>query len=384
MGTAAPPSEDRGRRFATPWVVTLVVFVALALLAGGVVLIARTGGPGASSGPAGAAEQVITPLSVVGTTPGANATGVVSSTSVTVSFSTGLSTAGALPTFDPPLAGVWGQLSPTTLQFTSAGPLLPGSHETLTVPGGSAGVKGSQGQQLAAPFATSFTVADGSTLRLQQLLAQLGYLPVAFTATAPLTAPQQEADPQPGDFTWRWPNLPASLTSLWTPGAENVVTRGAVMSFEDQHGLTTDGLAGPQVWSALLQAAGTGQGDTTPYGYVAVSQSLPESMAVYQNGAVAYTSTVNTGVPGATTAPGTYPVYLRYRVTTMSGTNPDGSHYSDPGIPWVSYFNGGDALHGFDRASYGFPQSDGCVEIPPANAAVVWPMTPIGTLVTVA
>ena len=49
----------------------------------------------------------------------------------------------------------------------------------------------------------------------------------------------------------------------------------------------------------------------------------------------------------------------------------------------MSYFNGGDALHGFVRASYGWPQSDGCVEMPPANAAVVWPMTPIGTLVTV-
>ena len=35
------------------------------------------------------------------------------------------------------------------------------------------------------------------------------------------------------------------------------------------------------------------------------------------------------------------------------------------------------------RGSYGFPQSDGCVEMPPANAAVVFPYTPIGTLVTV-
>ena len=67
----------------------------------------------------------------------------------------------------------------------------------------------------------------------------------------------------------------------------------------------------------------------------------------------------------------------------MTGTNPTGSHYVDPGIPWVSYFNGGDALHGYVRGSYGFPQSDGCVEMPPANAAVVWPLTPIGTLVTV-
>ena len=56
---------------------------------------------------------------------------------------------------------------------------------------------------------------------------------------------------------------------------------------------------------------------------------------------------------------------------------------SDPGIPWVSYFNGGDALHGFVRASYGFPQSDGCVEMPIANAQTVFPLTPLGTLVTV-
>ena len=67
----------------------------------------------------------------------------------------------------------------------------------------------------------------------------------------------------------------------------------------------------------------------------------------------------------------------------MTGTNPDGSKYSDPGVPWVSYFNGGDALHGFDRPGYGWAQSLGCVEMAPSNAEVVYPLTPIGTLVTV-
>ena len=33
---------------------------------------------------------------------------------------------------------------------------------------------------------------------------------------------------------------------------------------------------------------------------------------------------------------GTYPVYERFLSTTMTGTNPDGTHYSDPDIPWVS------------------------------------------------
>ena len=67
----------------------------------------------------------------------------------------------------------------------------------------------------------------------------------------------------------------------------------------------------------------------------------------------------------------------------MSGTNPDGSKYSDPGIRYISYFHGGDAIHAFTRGSYGTPQSLGCVELPLAAAAKVWPYTPIGTLVTI-
>jgi lipoprotein-anchoring transpeptidase ErfK/SrfK len=66
---------------------------------------------------------------------------------------------------------------------------------------------------------------------------------------------------------------------------------------------------------------------------------------------------------------------------TMSGKNPDGSTYHDTGIPWISYFNGGDALHGFIRASYGFQQSLGCVEMPFSEAGAVYPYTPIGTIV---
>jgi hypothetical protein len=127
-----------------------------------------------------------------------------------------------------------------------------------------------------------------------------------------------------------------------------------------------------------------GQGDSLPYGYVLVSENLPQTATVYQNGAETYQTPVNTGVAAAPTAQGTWPVFEHLTTTTMSGTNPDGSKYVDPGIPWVSYFHGGDALHGFVRGSYGFPQSDGCVEMPIANAAVVFPQTPLGTLVTVA
>jgi hypothetical protein len=77
-------------------------------------------------------------------------------------------------------------------------------------------------------------------------------------------------------------------------------------------------------------------------------------------------------------------VFEHVRYSDMKGTNVDGSTYNDPNVPYASYFNGGDALHGFERAQYGFPQSLGCVEMPPATAGEVWPYTPIGTLVHIA
>jgi peptidoglycan hydrolase-like protein with peptidoglycan-binding domain len=269
------------------------------------------------------------------------------------------------------------------LEYQATGPLVPGATETVTVPGGPSGVIGSEGQHLSQSSTSQFTVASGSILRLQQLLAELGYLPLTFTPASPLTSPTQEGNNQVGSFSWRWANQPLALETLWTPGVNNVITTGAVMNFESQNGLKTDGIAGPQVWTDLLADVQSGKGDANPWNYVLVSQSLPESATVYSNGTAVYSTPVNTGVAGATTANGTFPVYARYTVTTMSGTNPDGSHYVDPGIQWVSYFNGGDALHGFVRASYGFPQSDGCVEMPVAHAAVVFPLTPLGTLVTV-
>ena len=76
-------------------------------------------------------------------------------------------------------------------------------------------------------------------------------------------------------------------------------------------------------------------------------------------------------------------MFEHVRFSEMKGTNVDGSTYDDPNVPYASYFNGGDALHGFIRASYGTPQSNGCVEMSYANAALVWALTPIGTLVTV-
>jgi hypothetical protein len=167
------------------------------------------------------------------------------------------------------------------------------------------------------------------------------------------------------------------------PGQLTTVTRGAVMMFEDRHGLPSDGVPGPKLWRALFTALMNGDRDTDGYNYVFVHRDVPQSMNLWHNGKVILTSPGNTGIPSAPTQLGTFPVFWHIPVGTMSGTNPDGSKYHDPGVRYISYFNGGDALHAFPRASYGTPQSLGCVELPLDAAATVWPYTPVGTLVTI-
>ena len=388
-GTTPRPHSPRGRwrpARRRPALVIALAGVAVLLIAGASTLIVRLCASTADASPSATSPKTTAvskaPLTVISTTPATGATNVASDSTITVSLSTPLASTTPMPTLSPPVAGSWQLMTPTTLVFQPTSPFVPSSSETVAIPSGATGLQSAGGRTLAQASTVTFSIASGSELRLQELLAQSGYLPVSFTSTAPLSSPQEMAQPQQGTFAWRWA-MPASLESLWTQGTDNVITRGAIMTFQDQNGLGTDGVAGPQVWQKLLQNVAAGTVNTVAYNYVSVSQAVPETTTVYTNGAVAYTTPANTGVAAAPTAQGTFPVYLRYTVTTMSGTNPDGSHYSDPGIPWVSYFNGGDALHGFDRSSYGTPQSDGCVEMPPANAAVVYPLTPIGTLVTV-
>jgi hypothetical protein len=232
---------------------------------------------------------------------------------------------------------------------------------------------------------TSTTIPSTSTT----LASTTTSVPVT-TTTKPKPKPKPKPTKKPsrtalqkGSFVWRYPKIVGPLRSLWSVGTDNVVLQGALMNFQAVHGLSWNTGMTAETWQLILQAAAKNQFDPNSYSYVVVIQDNPEMLKLYVNGHHVYNSFVNTGVASAPTTDGTYPVYVRYTVTTMSGTYPGGGHYSDPGIPWVSYFHGGDALHGFLRSQYGYPQSLGCVEMPFANAKHVWPFTPIGTLVSV-
>ncbi len=293
------------------------------------------------------------------------------------------------PSLSPTTSGHWLLVNSHTLEFMPSGFGVPlGSQLHVQLPHPVAVTTGS-GSGLSTTSTIAWSVPTGSTLRLHQLLAQADYLPVLWRASAgevartPSAEAQAAVEPPSGSFSWRYPNTPHQLQQKWSPDQATVITRGAVMKFENANGLTADGVAGEAVWRKLLAYAIAGGHLSEGYSYVYVHREVPETMTLWSAGRTIITSAANTGISGAETALGTYPVFEHIPEGTMSGTNPDGSHYSDPGIKWISYFNGGDALHNFDRASFGTPQSLGCVELPLAASAKIFPYTPIGTLVTV-
>ncbi|MFZ0664894.1 MAG: L,D-transpeptidase family protein [Acidimicrobiales bacterium] len=329
--------------------------------------------------------QQQTAEAVAWTSPKAGQTGVSPAGPIVVHLTQALAPGSPMPTITPNVSGTWALTAPTTLTFEPSASLVPFQTYTVTVPGGSDGLRGKSGDHLAANVQIGFKIEAAPFLRLQQVLAQLNYLPVSFTPQTTTALPaDQEAMTQLGTFNWRWPNMPSTLTSLFVQGDDDVLTQGAVMMFESLHGLATDGIAGPDVWSDLLQAVANNQLDPNPWDWIYVQKTpVPEQLYAWSNGKVVFQTAANTGAQGVQTPDGSWPVYLHWATTTMQGTNPNGTKYDDKNVLWVSYFYKGDALHAFLRGSYGTPQSLGCVEMPTASAAKVFPLTPIGTVVTV-
>jgi L,D-transpeptidase-like protein/Big-like domain-containing protein len=412
--------------------ITVTIGAAVAALAaiGGIAIVVLPHGHAkAASRDATAQAQV---LRVVSVTPAAGAEGVNGAAPIQLTLaqavSAGSGTAeNALPVISPAIPGSWHQAG-TDLTFIPATGFAPRTHVTIRVP--------------HQAWTASFTTGSYSLLRLQQLLAQLGYLPMRWaaddaTATASTTATGTKAadvtaaattkasasttattasattaaasgagtaagtaatataatasdanaelsaayEPPAGTFTWQQ-GYPWSLHSFWQPGQMNLVTSGAIMAFQSDHGMQMDGQASGTVWTALLRAAAAQDVNQHGYTYAVARQYQPETLIIWHDGHEVFHSYANTGIPVSPTAVGTFPVYLRYRFQIMQGTNPDGSHYADP-VQFVSYFHGGEAVHYFPRYSYGWEQSLGCVELPLGPAAQAWPYLTYGSLVTV-
>ena len=368
------------------------------VLVSGVVIVAFAS-PGShasqvSAASAAAASKPLLPsgpLQLVAVTPGAGAKGVNGASPIRVQFSVPLAANSPMPALSPSIPGQWSVQGDTAV-FTPTVGYWENTKVTVKIPGGLAGVQSAAGGSagggtLGSNVSQSFTTGSFSTTRLQQLLAQLGYLPLNWKAKSGAAISGARAElsaayrAPAGTFTWQ-SGYPWSLTSQWKAGSGNILQVGAVRAFESVHNLTMDGSAGRAVWSALFTAVAKGQQNPNGYTYALASQHYPESLTIWHNGHVVLRSLANTGIPASPTADGTFPVYLRYYFSYMKGTNPDGTKYNDP-VYWASYFNGGDAVHQFSRYSYGFYQSLGCVELPFDAAKTAYSYLSYGSLVTV-
>jgi peptidoglycan hydrolase-like protein with peptidoglycan-binding domain len=289
-----------------------------------------------------------------------------------------------LPVLRPAIAGKWSTVEDSEI-FTPVSTLEPCSTYELTV---WAATTATGDSPLGKRRTITLHVACPSTTALQQALARLDYIGARFRSSFGVhigSGPESRAEAAHRAFHPPHGKLdpdPSDAPPV-QDGEMDAVTRGALTVFQEDHGITPSETPESKTWASLLAALTLGHRNPEPYTWVSVSESIPETLEVHRGDHVTLTTPVNTGVAGAETQTGIFPIYSRLTSTTMTGTNPDGTKYSDPGVPWVNYFNGGDAVHGFPRASYGFPQSNGCVELPIATAETVFHMLAIGDIVDV-
>jgi lipoprotein-anchoring transpeptidase ErfK/SrfK len=92
---------------------------------------------------------------------------------------------------------------------------------------------------------------------------------------------------------------------------------------------------------------------------------------------------ISSGKAATPTEVGEFAIYSKTPMTTMTGTIL-GEYYYVPNIKWVSYFDGGEALHGtYWHHNFGHPMSHGCVNMTEAAAKQLYDFAPIGTKVVV-
>jgi L,D-transpeptidase catalytic domain/Putative peptidoglycan binding domain len=340
----------------------------------GNLLGSRSGADSAAASPLPATHLVALPKRTIanGTEP------------LTVTLSAPVSPTSPPPTLSPDVAGTWSIVGDSEV-FTPVSTLEPCSGYALTV---WARTSSTGHAELGHKQTLGLRVACPPLAGLQQALARLGYLGaklhpryivhIAAAAETRREAAEHAFHPPRGAL--------ASDPSDAPPvdiGHLDATTKGGLEVYQEDRGLEVTGEPNRATWESLLYDETNYKRDPSSYTWVSVSESLPETLEVHRGRHVVFTTPVNTGVPGAETELGIFPIYARYVSTTMSGTDVDGTKYVVPDVPWVNYFNGGDAVHGYPRESYGFPQSNGCVELPIEAAHTVFGMLAIGDIVEV-
>ncbi|TAK28190.1 MAG: hypothetical protein EPO21_23000 [Chloroflexota bacterium] len=175
-----------------------------------------------------------------------------------------------------------------------------------------------------------------------------------------------------GHFEWSAPNrvrfvpddtLPAATRFVITVQAGSENLRGQNGGYlEDEHVLSF----------------------TTERGKVIDVDLARQVMTLLINDQPVWYGRTATGVRGAETPPGTYAVQYKLPTARFRGTNPDGSRYDIPDVPWVMGLFDDYTIHGaYWRSVFGRPGSNGCISLNVADSKLVYDWTPVGTPVVV-
>ena len=260
--------------------ILVLAAVIVALLAGGTwfalthAQAKQAGDLTAASGKHAKPAASAPPLQVVSVTPASHARHVNGADPVSIKFSAPLAAGSPLPTVSPATPGSWQRPNASTVEFVPAKGFAPRTHVTVRIPGGTAGVKSAAGGALAQPLVTRFRVGTWSTTRLDQLLAQLGYLPLTWTPAPGVATPaatdasaQRSAafSPPAGTFSWLH-GYPHELHTFWAAGPAGAghAGRGDGLRVGPRHDHGRDS------WDLGLERpvqGGGGQARTTRSGY---------------------------------------------------------------------------------------------------------------------
>ncbi len=183
----APAAGGSGQAAGLPVArIVLLASVTAAVLGAGVVY-AVTRQPALGPGRGAARPQSVRgaaappgPLRVVSVSPAGGARGVDGAGPVRVTFSVPLAQDSPLPTLAPAIRGTWQRTGTAAVTFAPATAFPPLTSVRVIIPGGRRGVRSAAGRLLHGQVVARFRTGRWRRLRFEQLLAQLGYLPLSW------------------------------------------------------------------------------------------------------------------------------------------------------------------------------------------------------------